>query len=116
MNPLHPILEHIILQFNEDCRDENHLKTMRKRIDSVRASMVSIRDNRGVITAECRRGLPSNEGSTYCITISDSHYHCSCMAFTTNQRGEDGLKIACKHIIFVACSFAVHLSRTGCSV
>tara|TARA_R110000851_G_scaffold27586_3_gene77502 strand:- start:1491 stop:1811 length:321 start_codon:yes stop_codon:yes gene_type:complete len=101
-------VEYIVSKFNQDTTEIKN-----QRVLAVRANILGIRNNNGTIVADCRRGKAAIEGSTYCITISDSHFHCSCLAFSTSKRDQNGHKKPCKHLVFVASSVAVHLARGG---
>tara|TARA_R110000782_G_scaffold59892_6_gene124087 strand:+ start:1555 stop:1875 length:321 start_codon:yes stop_codon:yes gene_type:complete len=99
-------VEYIVTKFNQDTTEIKN-----KRVLAVRANILGIKNNNGTIVADCRRGKAAIEGSTYCITISDSHFHCSCLAFSTSKRDQNGHKTPCKHLVFVASSVAVHIAR-----
>jgi len=101
-------VEYIVTKWNNET---NAIKN--QRVLAVRANILGIKNNNGTIVADCRRSKAAIEGSTYCITISDSHFHCSCLAFSTSKRDELGHKTPCKHLIFVAASVAVHIARSA---
>jgi hypothetical protein len=107
------MIEYIVNDFNTRCSNASFLAKSSKRVLAVRNNVLRITDNNGIIVADCRRSKEAIEGDTYCITISDSHFHCSCIAFSTSKRDEFGHKIPCKHLIFVAASVAVHIARGG---
>ena len=111
MENLKPVLEFIINNFNQDCAEELYRERAAVKMEQVKEQMISINNNQGTIVARARRSKPTFEGNEYCITISDNHFHCSCMAFQTSKRDEFNLKKPCKHIIFTASAVAVHMAK-----
>lgn len=105
------MIEYIVNNYNTRCLNASFLAKSSKRVLAVRNNVLRITDNNGIIVADCKRNKKAIEGDTYCITISDSHFHCSCIAFSTSKRDEFGHKTPCKHLIFVAASVAVHIAR-----
>lgn len=104
------MLDYIITNFNN-----SFTAAAGESVMSVRKQMISIERCDGVILARCHRGKRAQriDGNDYKITISDHHYHCTCMSHTTSARDPFGHKKACKHIIFVACAAAIHFAQEG---
>lgn len=113
MENLTPVLEHIINIFNTDCADDAYRQKAAVKMEEVRNQMIAINNNQGTIVARARRSKPTFEGNEYCITISENHFHCSCMAYQTSKRDEYNLKAPCKHIIFTACSVAIYAAKNN---
>lgn len=102
-------VSYIVTGFNNRCAEDAGYRVRHTaKTLVVRGRMQSIRFKNGVITAQCRKSRPNFEGSHYVMTISDRHFHCSCMAFSTAKRDEWGHKIPCCHLVVVACAAAVH--------
>lgn len=111
MENLKPVLTYIVNNFNADCAEELYREKAALKMEQVREQMIAINNNQGTIVARARRSKPQYEGNEYCITISENHYHCSCMAYQTSKRDEWNHKKPCKHIIFTACAVAVHMAK-----
>jgi hypothetical protein len=108
------ILNFIIQNFNNDCsNDENYREKATKKVMAVRENTKYIHHREGVIFSQCKKSRADFEGDSYEITISSEHYHCSCMAYQTSKRDEYQMKKACKHIVFVASSVAIHMAKNG---
>jgi len=110
---LKPALEYIINDFNTKCADPAYLAKNGAKVFAVRDSMIGIKNNQGVIVAAVRKSKPDFEGNEYQITISENHFHCTCMAYQTSKRDALNHKVPCKHIIFTASSVAVYAAKNN---
>lgn len=113
MTNLTAALEYIINDFNADCSNESKREKITKRVLEVRNAMIGIKNNQGVIVAACKKSRADLEGDRHHITISASHYHCTCKAHLTSKRDEMNHKKPCKHIVFVASATAIYLAKGG---
>ena len=109
MENLKPTLEYIINQFNSDCEDDLYRKKMEKRLQSLKHQMEFVSQKNGMVTAVCKPNpLNWTIDGNYKITISSSKFWCSCKGFLTSAKEN---KKPCKHLIFVACSVALHMAK-----
>tara|TARA_R110000824_G_scaffold174338_1_gene352440 strand:- start:27829 stop:28167 length:339 start_codon:yes stop_codon:yes gene_type:complete len=111
MENLKPTLEYIINQFNDDCSDLTYRNKLAKRLENLKKPMLKIEYENGSIKASCKQTEWTLDGN-YKITISRQRFFCSCLAFQTSKIHVDlGSKKPCKHLIFVACSVALHMAK-----
>lgn len=113
MENLLPALEYIINDFNGRCADSAYLEKNGPKVLAVRESMIGIKKHQGMIVAACKKSRVDFEGDRHHITISENHYHCTCMAYQTSKRDDFGHKKPCKHLVFVASSAAVYMAKGG---